>query len=117
VRRSLGHRGGFRLVWRRNHLFGIDNSSRATEDSNLWPSAPEIHGNGQAAGPIAALGGTPGRTLREKAEQYLRAVAGRNRFAHRYGIELAEGILDLIADAGASDSQPVVADAAGGLGR
>jgi hypothetical protein len=34
------------------------------------------------------------------AERYLRAVAGRNRFAHRYGCELAEQVLEVTAQAG-----------------
>jgi hypothetical protein len=31
--------------------------------------------------------------LRALAERYARAVASRNRFAHRYGVEFAEAVL------------------------
>jgi hypothetical protein len=35
------------------------------------------------------------------ARKYLAAIAGRNRFSHRYGVELAEAVLALTAAAAA----------------
>jgi hypothetical protein len=51
--------------------------------------------------------------LRELAERYVRSVKSRNRFSHRYGLELAEAVLGATAGAegGASDrgAKPEVA--------
>jgi hypothetical protein len=35
--------------------------------------------------------------LRAAHARYLRAIASRNRFAHRYGLELAELVTELLA--------------------
>src|SRR5688572_24517846 len=62
---------------------------RATQDSNLRPSAPEAGPLWSENAELEALWDRLGTV----AEKYLRAVAGRSRFAHRFGRELAEEVL------------------------
>lgn len=67
---------------------------RARHDSNVRPADSK---SGAKANNVATIGvnrSTFGPELTAMAERYIKAVAGRNRFAHRYGLELAEAILD-----------------------
>ncbi len=66
---------------------------RATLDSNQWPSAPEADTLFNDSAGLTLLRGDWGEILVPLAERYLQAVANRNRFAHRYGIELAKATL------------------------
>lgn len=70
---------------------------RATEDSNLWPSAPEADDQLNTFAGIALRGGDLGEILRPLATRYLTALASRNRFAHKYGVALADAVLALTA--------------------
>lgn len=65
---------------------------RVTLDSNQRPSAPEDCAKSCSSAAVGPLGDDSG-TIRAQAERVLRAVAGRDRFATRYAVELAEAVL------------------------
>jgi hypothetical protein len=102
-RPAEGVRGG-RLPSRRLHLIarpvrlppprGFDQqvaeiASRATQESNLRPTAPEA---GADANEDARLEGLWDQ-LGTAAEKYLRALEIRSRFVHTHGRELADSVL------------------------
>lgn len=68
------------------------NTGRDTQDSNLRPPASEA---AEVSSEVAMFG-VLRATLRAKCDQYLQAVIGRNRFAHRYGTEAAELALEFL---------------------
>lgn len=73
---------------------------RATCDSNARPSASEAAGKFKRGAGLDPLAGDV-RAIAAEVDaaraRYLRAIASRNRFAHRYGIELAEAVGRLTA--------------------
>lgn len=79
---------------------------RATHDSNVRPSASEAAGDANDLQSLRAVRAN----LRAKIEQYLRAVTSRNRFAHRYGAEVAEEALELLDALDRAERAPAAGD-------
>jgi integrase len=70
-------------------------TGRATVDSNHWPSAPEADPLSSDSGDVRLKSLVRVR-LEALAGAFLRAAAGRNRFAVRYGTELATAVLEAV---------------------
>lgn len=73
-----------------------ESKGRVRQDSNLRPTAPENESKRRYAAVLGPLRDGLGTILRPLAERYVQAVASRNRFSHRYGLELAEAVLAAI---------------------
>lgn len=67
-----------------------EKEGRATQNSNLRPSAPEGNGGSNDVASIATAWADAGPKL---ALRYMRAVKSRSRLADRYAVELAEAVL------------------------
>jgi integrase len=64
---------------------------RATQNSNLRPSAPESQGRTNGSANITHLLGQPWAKL---ATRYLQAVKSRSRLADRYALQLAQAVVE-----------------------
>src|SRR5690606_26232308 len=69
-------------------------TGRARHDSNVRPADSKSGAKANSVAKIGVNRSTFGPDLTAMAERYVKAVAGRNRFAHRYGLELAEAVLE-----------------------
>lgn len=67
---------------------------RARHDSNVRPADSKSGAKANNVAPIGVGRSTFGPELAQLAERYIQAVASRNRFSNRYGIELAEAVLE-----------------------